>query len=186
MAVAASRSRLNVPTRLIARMTWNGSSACGPLLPVVRCAKPVPAQATLMRRPPSASAAASTAACTWSSSRTSRAANRAPRAPAGAAPRSAVTSAVVTPAPRSRRGPAVALGGGLGRRLHLVLVAHDARGEPGDELARERLAAVGVDVGDRHDGDALVQVARRRLTQPGRAAGDERSASLDPHGGGSY
>src|SRR3954467_9122892 len=61
MAVAAKRSTLNVPIRLIAMMTWNGSRSCGPLLPVVRWAHPVPAQQTEIRSPPSAPAAPPTA-----------------------------------------------------------------------------------------------------------------------------
>ena len=44
--------------------TSKGMSGCGPLLDAVRCAQPVPAQQTEIRRPPSASAAASTAAWT--------------------------------------------------------------------------------------------------------------------------
>ena len=61
-----------------------------------------------MRRPPSAAAAASTAACTWSSSRTSQATNATPSSSASASPFSALTSAIVSAAPWARRRRAVA------------------------------------------------------------------------------
>ncbi len=49
-----------------------GISGWGPLELATFCAQPVPAQHTAMRSPPSALAAASTAAWTWVSSRTSQ------------------------------------------------------------------------------------------------------------------
>ena len=64
MAFDAKRRTLKVPIRLMAMMTAKGSSACGPREPAIFCAKPVPAQFTQIRSPPSACAAASTAAWT--------------------------------------------------------------------------------------------------------------------------
>ena len=57
-----------MPIRLTLITLWKISRSCGPCLPAVRWAQPIPAQQTEIRSPPSASAAASTAAWTWSSS----------------------------------------------------------------------------------------------------------------------
>ena len=128
IGVEAKRRTLKVPIRLMAMMTAKGSSAWGPREPAIFCAKPVPAQQTQMRRPPSASAAASH------------------------------------------------------RRLDLVLLAHVAGREGGAQLVGQRLALLGVDVGDRQRGALRVQAPRGRLAQPGGAADDQCSTALDVHG----
>ena len=55
-----------------------------------------------------------------------------------------------------------------------LLLAYVARHELQAELLAQRLAPLGVDVGDRHDRAALVQRAHRRLAEPRRPADDER------------
>src|SRR5664280_3807894 len=107
MALEAKRSALKVPIRLMEMIVSNGISGCGPLEPATFCAQPVPAQQTAMRRGPAA-AAASTAARTWASSRTSQDASSRPSSEASAAPFSALTSAIVTSAPRACRRRTVA------------------------------------------------------------------------------
>ncbi len=73
-----------------------------------------------------------------------------------------------------------------GRDLRLVGdVALDER-RPLAELRRQRLALLRIQVRDRDLRAALVQRACRRLAQPGRASGNDCSASLDPHGGEPY
>ena len=69
IAAAAKRSTLKVPIRLIPMMVSKGMRSCGPRLPAIFCAQPVPAQHTQMRSPPPACAACSAAASTSSSSR---------------------------------------------------------------------------------------------------------------------
>ena len=69
------------------------------------------------------------------------------------------------------RRPPSALRGPLDRRLHLRLLAHVAGDELEPELGAERLALLGVDVGDRHVRAARVQRANRRLAETGGAAG---------------
>ncbi len=82
--------------------------------------------------------------------------------------------------------PAVGFGGLGYRRLHLCLVAHVAGDELQPELARERLALLGVDVGDRDDRPALVQRTHGRLAQSRGASRDECSAAGALHGRGLY
>ena len=77
----------------------NGSSGWGPFDEATFCAQPVPAQQTAIRSGPG-EAAASTAACTWASSRTSQGTNGAPSSEDSCSPFSALTSAIVTRAPR--------------------------------------------------------------------------------------
>ena len=50
------------------------------------------------------------------------------------------------------------------------------------ELGGQRRALLLVEVGDRDVGAVRVQAAHGGLTEPRRPAGDERRASLDPHG----
>ena len=59
-------------------------------------------------------------------------------------------------------------------RLDLALLAHVAGDELQAELGRERLALLGVDVGDRHDRALAVQGAHGRLAEPGGPADDDR------------
>src|SRR5579871_3549410 len=78
----------------------NGRSGCGPLEPATFCAQPVPAQQTAMRSAPSLWARA-TASSTCASSRTSQATKSASSSSPSARPFSALTSAIVTVAPRA-------------------------------------------------------------------------------------
>ena len=98
---------MKVPIRLTLITLWKISRSCGPCLPAVRCAQPMPAQQTEIRRPPSAPAAASTAAWTGSGSITfaSTKPARSPSSPASASPFSALRSAITTrgAAPRAGR-----------------------------------------------------------------------------------
>jgi hypothetical protein len=59
-------------------------------------------------------------------------------------------------------------------RLDLALLTHVAGDELQTELARERLALLGVDVRDRHDRAPLVQRPHGRLAEPGGPADDDR------------
>ena len=68
IAVQARRSTLKVPIRFTLITLWKISRSWGPRLPAVRWAQPMPAQQTEIRSPPSAPAAASTAAWTGSGS----------------------------------------------------------------------------------------------------------------------
>ena len=52
IAAAASRSTLNVPIRFTLMTVWNGSKLCGPRLPAVLSAQPMPAQQTEIRSSP--------------------------------------------------------------------------------------------------------------------------------------
>ena len=104
MAAAARRSTLNVPIRFTRTTASKGSNACGPRLPAVFSAHPMPAQQTAIRRP----SAACTAASTSSAFVTSQATKRAPSSAASASPRSALRSAIVSSAPAARRRRAVA------------------------------------------------------------------------------
>ncbi len=76
----------------------------------------------------------------------------------------------------------VGLGGGRDGGLDLVLLAHVTGREGGAQLVGQRLALLGVDVGDRHRGALRVQAPRGRLAQPGGAADDQCSTALDFHG----
>ena len=77
---------------------------------------------------------------------------------------------------------AVGLRGLLHGRLDLVLVTHVAGCELEPELGGERLAALLVDVGDRHGGAALVEAPDGGLAEARRTADDERSCVPDVHG----
>ena len=115
---------MKVPIRLTLITLEKISRSCGPCLPAVRCAQPIPAQQTEIRRPPSASAAASTAAWTGSSSVTSASTKRAALA----------------------------------------------------ELGGQRLALLGVEVGDHDRGaGARASAPRRRRAEPRGAARDQRA-----------
>src|SRR5436305_2722281 len=107
---AAKRRALNVPIRLMPMTLSTGCSWCGPRLPATFSAQPTPAQHTLMRSPPSASAAAATAASTSSALVTSvlRKLVSAPSSSARAAPFSSLRSAISTRAPCSCRRRVVA------------------------------------------------------------------------------
>ena len=76
--------------------------------------------------------------------------------------------------------PAAADGG-----LHRVLVADVAGDELQTQLAGQRAALVGVDVGDRDLRATLVQGAHGRLAEARGAPDDDRCAVLDHHEGGS-
>ncbi len=110
IAAQARRRTLNVPIRLTLMTLWKTSRSWGPCLAAIRCAQPMPAQHTEIRSPPSAPAAASTAACTGSGSITLASTKRArsPSSDASASPFSALRSAITTDAPRSCRARAVA------------------------------------------------------------------------------
>ena len=110
IAAAARRSTLKVPIRLIWITFVNISRLCGPPLWATRSAQPTPAQQTEIRRPPSPSAARSTAAATASASVTSVATKLAasPSSAASASPFSALRSAIVTAAPAATSARAVA------------------------------------------------------------------------------
>jgi hypothetical protein len=74
------------------------------------------------------------------------------------------------------------------RRLDLVGLGHVGRDEAGGvaQLGGERLALLGVDVGDGDAGALGLQAAARRLAQARGAAHDEGSGSFDAHGGATY
>jgi hypothetical protein len=108
IAWQARRRTLKVPIRFTLITLWKISRSCGPCFEAVRCAQPMPAQQTEMRRPPSASAAASTAACTGSGSITFTSMNRPSSSEASASPFSTLRSAITTLAPRSCSARAVA------------------------------------------------------------------------------
>ena len=61
IAAPASRSTLKVPIRFTRITVSNGSSEWGPRREATRSAQPIPAQQTLIRRPPGRAAAAATA-----------------------------------------------------------------------------------------------------------------------------
>jgi hypothetical protein len=108
IAAAASRSTLNVPTRLIPMTVRNSSRSCGlPVLSSVRDAQPTPAHDTATRSGPSAAASA-IAASTCAASVTSARANVWPSSRANALPRASSRSTTTTRAPPSTRRRAVA------------------------------------------------------------------------------
>ena len=73
IAAAASRSTLKVPIRFTRMTASNGSNECGPRLPAVFSAQPMPAQQTEIRSVPAASTAAATCAASVTSHSTKRA-----------------------------------------------------------------------------------------------------------------
>ena len=81
------------------------------------------------------------------------------------------------------RSPPGGVRGGVDRRLHRLGLHHVRLHEGGvlAELGGERLALLGVHVGDHHRGAALVQRPRRRGTEPRGPAGDQRACPLDLH-----
>src|SRR3954454_6520009 len=80
------------------------------------------------------------------------------------------------------RRTASASAGGLDGPLALARLAHVAGREGGAELVGQRLALLGVDVGDRHRGALRMQAPSGRLAQPGSAPDDQCSTALDVHG----
>jgi hypothetical protein len=80
------------------------------------------------------------------------------------------------------------LGGGVDGGLDLVGLRHVGLDEldAGAQLGGQRVALLGVDVGDGDLGALGVQAPRGRLTQPGGAADDQCSCSLDVHGAARY
>src|SRR4051794_32925819 len=111
IAAAASRSTLNVPTRLTMTVRVNGASPCGdPSRFTVRSAQPMPAQLIAMRNGRSLPVASSIAACADVSSVTSVRTKVVcpPSSLARACPRSSWRSRIVTAAPRAASARAVA------------------------------------------------------------------------------
>ncbi len=100
IATAARRMTLKVPTRLMSMVRWKSASGSGPLRPTTRPAVPMPAQFTVIRSSP-IDRAASTAAWTEPSSRTSVGTNRtrSPSSSASAAPGDDSRSTMTTCAP---------------------------------------------------------------------------------------
>src|SRR5262245_31650665 len=94
---------LNVPIRLTSMIRLNDASECGPSLPTVFSATPMPAQLTAPRNAPNAETATPTAFLTLSSFDTFVSTKRAfePRSEASAAPFSLLMSAMMTFAPFS-------------------------------------------------------------------------------------
>ena len=70
IAQAATRMTLKVPIRLTLMTCANMSSACGPVLEMVRAARPMPAQFTATRGGPSLATTSATAASTLAASAT--------------------------------------------------------------------------------------------------------------------
>ena len=68
------------------------------------------------------------------------------------------------------------------RELQLRGIRHVARDERRADLRGQRVAGRGVDVGHADVGAGGAQPPRGRGAQAGRAAGDERPRSFDPHG----
>src|SRR6478752_6965953 len=111
ITVAAWRVMSKVPMRLISTTLRKASRSCAcsssPSRPMVRCAQPMPAEFTHARSG-AISAAASTAAATWSVFVTSTEAKTPPISAASASPFSALRSATTTTAPLAARARATA------------------------------------------------------------------------------
>src|SRR6478672_13889693 len=86
-------------------------------------------------------------------------------------------------------GGASGLGAATARALHAAgasVVIADLNAEKGDALAGERIALLGIEVGDHHGGAGGVQGARGRRPQAGGAPHHQSACTLDLHGAGAY
>ena len=87
------------------------------------------------------------------------------------------------PAQQTEIRSVAGLGGRCDGRLELLGLEHVGLDEAGSvaELVRERLALLGVEVGDHHRGAVGVQAPGGRLAEARGAADDERACSVDLH-----